>query len=227
MCQGCYSSWSFVNEQCPLDSLDLAELAHTHQSRVWPCIPDAVWINELWTSNSRITPPSHQTQLGEIYSLQKCRKNQHQPCHASQFEHHDQDRTMIFQKPPIIWCVGEHNELGHMPNSILYQTNKTFDRTCLPLQTVHAVQQQTLLIVSVDWFLLPNLANNVQKAQVFRALFNGHTQRWGEKPQSHSYIWEAGTRECLAFCHTFCLKNNDLVITIIIFLPANTLNISA
>lgn len=56
MCQGCYSSWSFVNERCPLDSLDLAEPARAHQSRVWPCIPDEVWINELWTSNSRITP---------------------------------------------------------------------------------------------------------------------------------------------------------------------------
>lgn len=36
-------------------------------------------------------PTSHQTQLGEIYSGQKCWKNQHQPCHTSQFEHRDQD----------------------------------------------------------------------------------------------------------------------------------------
>lgn len=36
-------------------------------------------------------PTSHQTQLSEIYSGQKCWKNQHQPYHASQFEHRDQD----------------------------------------------------------------------------------------------------------------------------------------
>lgn len=92
MCQGCYSSWSFVNEQCPLDSLDLAELARAHQSRVWPCIPDEVWINELWTSNSRITP--HKSSNPARWNLQrtkKCWKNQHQPCHASQLEHRDQD----------------------------------------------------------------------------------------------------------------------------------------
>lgn len=69
MCQGCYSSWSFVNEQCPLDSLDLAGLARAHQSRVWPCIPDEVWINELWTSNSRITP--HKSSNPAQWNLQR------------------------------------------------------------------------------------------------------------------------------------------------------------
>lgn len=29
-----------------------------HQSTAWPCIPDEVWINELWTSNSGIAPSS-------------------------------------------------------------------------------------------------------------------------------------------------------------------------
>lgn len=29
----------------------------------------------------------------------------------------------MFQKPPIIGCVGEYNEAGRVPNSILYRTN--------------------------------------------------------------------------------------------------------
>lgn len=93
MCQGCYGSWPFVNERCPLDSLDLAEQARAHQSRVWPCIPVEVWINEFWTSNSRITP--HKSSNPAQWNLQQTKmleENQHQPCPTSQFEHRNQDR---------------------------------------------------------------------------------------------------------------------------------------
>ena len=69
MCQGCYGSWSLVNEQCPLDSADLAESARAHQSRAWPCIPYEVWINELWTSNSRIT--THESSNPARWNLQR------------------------------------------------------------------------------------------------------------------------------------------------------------
>ena len=150
MCQGCYSSWSLLNGRCPLDSPDLAEPARAHQSRVWPCIPDEVWINELWTSNSRITP--HKSSNPARWNLQRTKKKKLLETSTStlprtQSEHRDQDgsrsrrrrRGRIFQKPPIIWCVGEHNELGRMPNSILYQTNRNFwqdvsafQRDCTP-----------------------------------------------------------------------------------------------
>lgn len=142
MCQGCYSSWSFVNEQCPLDSLDLAEPARVHQSRVWPCIPDEVWINELWTSNSRITP--HKSSNPAQWNLQRTKMLEKSTSTLPRISvwtswpgRGAAAAERIFQKPPIIWCVGEHNELGRMPNSILYQTNKTFDRTCLPFRGLH------------------------------------------------------------------------------------------
>lgn len=115
-------------------------------------------------------PTSHQTQLGEIYSGQKkkkCWKNQHQPCHASRFEHRDQERgagaaaERIFQKPPIIWCVGEHNELGRMPNSILYQTNRNFWQDVSAFQrTAHAGAATNFSYPAARWFL--NLTNNIQ-----------------------------------------------------------------
>ena len=145
MCQGCYSSWSLLNGRCPLDSPDLAEPARAHQSRVWPCIPDEVWINELWTSNSRITP--HKSSNPARWNLQRTKKkkfagniNINLATHpslnivtrtgssSSSSRRRRRRRGRIFQKPPIIWCVGEHNELGRMPNSILYQTNKNFWR---------------------------------------------------------------------------------------------------
>lgn len=171
MCQGCYSSWSFINEQCPLHSLDLAEPARAHQSRVWPCIPDEVWINELWTSNSRITP--HKSSNPACRNLQRTKMLEKStstlpriPVWTSWPGRGAAAAERIFQKPPIIWCVGEHNELGRMPNSILYQTNRNFwqdvsafQRTAHQ-QTAHAGQRQILLIFSAGWFLQLHLANN-------------------------------------------------------------------
>lgn len=103
------------------------------------------------------SPPRTDTQvikthLAEIYSRRKkkCWKNQHRACHASQSEHRDQDGERaaaapvekIFQKLPIILCVGEHKELGRVPNGILYQTNKTSDRTCLRFIGLHTNRLQ-------------------------------------------------------------------------------------
>lgn len=69
-------------------------------------------------------PTSHQAQLSQIYSAEKCWKKQSRPCHASQCCHRDQERGAagaaegMFQKPPIIRCVGEANEAGWAPNGI-------------------------------------------------------------------------------------------------------------
>lgn len=131
MCQGCYSCRSFTNERCPLEPWQSRPV---HIKVVaWPCIPDEVWINELWTSNSRIT--THKSSSPARRNLQRTKmleKKKKSTSTLPRFEHRDQERgaagaaERIFQKPPIIWCVGEHNEVGRMPNGILYHTNKNF-----------------------------------------------------------------------------------------------------
>lgn len=117
MCQGCYSCRSFTNERCPLEPWQSRPV---HIKVVaWPCIPDEVWINELWTSNSRIT--THKSSSPARRNLQRTKmleKKKKSTSTLPRFEHRDQERgaagaaERIFQKPPIIWCVGEHNEVG-------------------------------------------------------------------------------------------------------------------
>lgn len=66
-------------------------------------------------------PTSHRVQLGEIYSRQKCRRK---IC-ADLATHPGLDIVTRNeeQQRPIIASVGEHNEAGRVPNSILHRTN--------------------------------------------------------------------------------------------------------
>jgi len=117
-CQSCFGSWFFLNEWCPLNSLSLAQLPHAHQSKVWPCIPDQASINEVWTSNSRIAPlqiikPSPVKSTSALPHIQAWTSWPGRGVAAAEWR---------FQKSPIIWCVGEHNELSSTPNGIYHQT---------------------------------------------------------------------------------------------------------
>ena len=176
MCQGCYSSWSLLNGRCPLDSPDLAEPARAHQSRVWPCIPDEVWINELWTSNSRITP--HKSSNPARWNLQRtkkknCWKHQHQPCHAPSLNivtrtaaeaEAEEDAEGGYFKSLQLSDVWEStmNWAACQTASFTKQI-ETFDRTCLPFrETAHQQTATNAISYSqlADWF---NLTNNCHR----------------------------------------------------------------
>lgn len=79
-----------------------------HQSKVWPCIPDEVWINELWTSNSRTVPPyahthihTHKSSNPAWWNLQRTKmpaKLTSAMVRISQLEHRDQDEEQQQQQ---------------------------------------------------------------------------------------------------------------------------------
>lgn len=164
MCQGYCSSWSLVNEQCPLDSQDLAEAARAHQSRFWPCIPDEVWINELWTSNSRITP--HKSSNPARRNLQRTKKknagkiNINLATHpglniVTRNEEREQQQRGYFKSLQLsdVW-ESTMNWAACQTASFTKQI-ETFDRTCLPFRgLLMRGQRQTSHIQRLADFLI-------------------------------------------------------------------------
>lgn len=147
MCQGCYGSWSFVNEQCPLAS-DLAMLFLAHQSRADLAYQMRFGLMGLGFQTTTSPPRTIKTK-SKTFTEKEMLKKSTSTCPCVSSKHRNQDRAKqqerIFQKPPIIWCVGAYNEIGHRPKGILYRTNKTFDRTGQPFKAFHWKMQ---LIIS-------------------------------------------------------------------------------
>ena len=185
MCQGCYSSWSLLNGRCPLDSPDLAEPARAHQSRVWPCIPDEVWINELWTSNSRITP--HKSSNPARWNLQRTKKKNlletststlpripawtswpGRGAAAAAAEEEEEEEGGYFKSLQLsdVW-ESTMNWAACQTASFTKQI-KTFDGTCLPFRET-ALQQTATNAFSysalADWFNLSRKFYLTQKIQ--------------------------------------------------------------
>lgn len=109
---------------------------------VWPCIPDEVWINELWTSNSRIT--THKSSSPARRNLQRTKmlekkKNQRRPCLnivTRNVEQREQQRGYF--KSLQLSDVWESTMKWAACQTASFTTQiKTFDRTCLPSRALH------------------------------------------------------------------------------------------